>query len=111
MNSSNMIPNLMLIGLHHTIYWIRLGVQRVFGSLFSLSMRANLKIEKVLGLPTKEGGFKEISEILYKMSSIFKFRPTITEELGNQLVKNMTFLLKSALSTNDNNEEESLLSL
>lgn len=76
-----MIPNLLLIGLHHTIYWIRLGVQRVFGSLFSLSMKANLKIEKILGLT--EGGFKEIAEILYKMASIFKFRPTITEELGN----------------------------
>lgn len=49
-NSANLVPNLLLIGLHHKVYWIRLAVQRVFGALFSLSMNLNISIDKVLGL-------------------------------------------------------------
>ena len=33
-NMQSLIPNLMLVGLHSETYWVRLAVQRVYGSLF-----------------------------------------------------------------------------
>jgi hypothetical protein len=69
---------MLVIGLHHKTYWIRLEVQRVLEALFSLQMRSQLTILKVLGLVET----KEIGEILYKMATVFKFKPMLTDELG-----------------------------
>ncbi len=64
----NLIPNILLLGLHHHVYWIRLGVQRVFGSLFSID---NIDIEKALGVDAT----KSTIDIMFQLTSCFKFRP------------------------------------
>jgi hypothetical protein len=48
--------------------------------------------------------WKEVTDIMYKMSSVFKFRPQLDEELGQQLVKNLTFLLREALTHSKDKE-------
>ena len=92
----NVVPNLMVVGLHHETYWIRLAVQRVYGSIFQTQMRNSdqLSVTSALGY-TEE---KEVADFLYKMVSVFKFKPIQSEELGTQLVKNLTFLLRSLIS-------------
>lgn len=89
----SLIPNLMLVGLHSETYWIRLAVQRVYGSLFQTQMRdPHLSVSAALGL--SEAG--ELSDHLYKLASVFSFRHMLTDELGTQLVKNLTYLLRHA---------------
>lgn len=73
-----MLPQLLLIGLHHHTYWIRLGVQRVFGAIFSLQIKSNLDISKCMGLNEP----KELVDYIFKLLNVFKFTPLLTEELG-----------------------------
>ena len=78
--SSTLIPNVLLIGLHHKSYWIKLSVQRIFGSIFSLTMRNNnLNLTSALGLAEP----KDIVSIMHKLVNVFKHKPLHTEELGN----------------------------
>lgn len=69
-----------------------MAVQRVYGAVFSLQMKADIPLEKALG------STEAVKELLYKMVNVFKFKPMLTEELGTQLVKNVTFLLKAVIS-------------
>jgi hypothetical protein len=39
---------------------------------------SSLTTLQVLGVPS----WKEVTDIMYKMSSVFKFRPQLDEELG-----------------------------
>jgi hypothetical protein len=38
------------------------------------------------------------------MSSVFKFRPQLNEELGQQLVKNLTFMLRETLKSSQDKD-------
>ena len=77
-NAQDLIPQLMLIALQHKTYWIRLGVQRIFGAIFSLQMKNNLDISKCLGISEP----KELVDYLFKLMNVFKYGPMLTEELG-----------------------------
>ena len=57
-------------------------------------MKNELDLQRVLGLSQH----KDLVDILYKIVNVFNFRQLPTEELGTQLVKNVTYLLRSALS-------------
>ncbi|TNV87999.1 hypothetical protein FGO68_gene14880 [Halteria grandinella] len=91
-NLQNLLPNLLLVGLHHKTYWIRMGVQRVYGALFSLQIKCGDKVPQFL---------ESKGDVMYKLASNFKFRPMLTDELGTQLVKNLTFLLKSVIESGE----------
>lgn len=88
----NLMPNLLLVGLHHKTYWIHMGVQRVYGALFSLKIKCGDKVPEFL---------ESKGDVMYKLASNFKFRPMLTDELGTQLVKNLTFLLKSVIESGE----------
>jgi len=60
-------------------------------------MRAGIDLNNAMGLTES----KELTHILYKMVSVFKFRPMLSDELGTQLVKNLTYLLKTAVTHED----------
>ena len=77
---------LVLLSLKHPVFWIRLSLQRVLGALFAMSLATGeiASIEK---------------EYLFKLIGMFGYRQLcLSDELPNQLVKNLTFMLKSQLS-------------
>ena len=57
-------------------------------------MKNNLDINKCLGLSEPQ----ELIDYIYKLMNVFKFSPMLNQELGTQLVKNLAFMLKQALS-------------
>jgi hypothetical protein len=73
----------MLLTLEHSVYWIRLATQRVMGVLFTI-------IPKV----------EDAHSMLGKMVNAFKFKAQLNEDLGIQLVKNLTFLLRTCIQEN-----------
>ena len=58
-------------------------------------MKHNLNLNDALGISDES----ELEEILYKLVNVFKFKHMVTEELGTQLVKNLTYLLKALLTS------------
>lgn len=60
-------------------------------------MRSDVSLDDALGLNEDKDTFN----LLYKLANVFSYRPMVTDELGTQLVKNMTFLLKEVVTNEE----------
>ena len=79
----------------HQNYWVRLTAQRFFGHVFSYlhkissEGKAKSSLSDVMSIDFKEDD--ALLKLIYQMLSVLNF-PHVTEELSNQLIKNLVFL-------------------
>ena len=81
------------LGWRHDNFWVKLVCQRILGHIFVICQQAG-SLSKVFGevFDQKENLLK----FIYQVLSIFS-GDTMNEDLANQLVKNLTFLLGQML--------------
>jgi hypothetical protein len=61
---------------------VKLAVQRVYGSIFQIQMKSDsLELNEALGF-SDDSSDKELFDLMYKMTGVFKARPQLNEELG-----------------------------
>jgi hypothetical protein len=82
----DLLAQIRFISWKHSNYWVRLVTQRVYGLLFSKSLT---------GLLANDIG--EVQKLLYELLDGFKFN-FVSDELAKQLVKNLVFLSRHAIS-------------
>ena len=94
--------NIIQLAWRHENYWVRLTSQRLFGHIFSHlhSLKAEgktqLSLSEVTSIDFEEEG--ALLKLIYQMLGVLNF-PHVTDELSNQLVKNLVFLQRLCIET------------
>ena len=91
--------NLVCLMWRHENYWVRLTTQRIFGFVFSyLQDNPKHSMQSVLAIQQED-----LLKLIYEFLTVFKFSH-ITEELTNQLVRNLVFIARQIMALPDGME-------
>lgn len=84
---------LILFAQNHNNYWIRLICQRLVGHLFACSLSIKYNLVEMMGLQIPE----QLQDTTFDIINCL-FKPTQTEDLRNQLVKNLLFMVQALIN-------------
>lgn len=80
--------SILFIAQHSTNYFIRMVSQRLLGHLFACQIELKLNLPQLLNLEIPE----QLEELTYDLVNCL-YQPSQTEEMSNQIVKNLLFML------------------
>lgn len=90
MTDHNIPRGLFLLARRHHSYWIRLISHRLLGHIFAYQREAKVNLVSLIGLDIPE----QLVELNYDLIEGLR-KPVYTQDMQDQLVKNLLFLFNS----------------
>lgn len=91
----------MTLAWRHQNFWVKFVCQRLLGHMFASCLQSG-SFTSLFGTFFAEK--ENLLKLMYQMLSVFN-SVTMTEEMANQLVKNLTFMLGQLLKKCDKSDD------